>query len=235
MNWWKLEQGPVYEQPPGLFIQHTDKFIVDDDDMDSDTVAESDMSLVSRSFLWSSAKDSRPILKRCNTTQYRTFLNKGNVHVFDIGRICFHGEELLRQLAFHQEYRKRSHNVTDVRHIWKVDTRTIRWDLWSEYNLLGWFFMETFIFDLWWRSHQSLARRGLRIFRFCVMLWKEEREPTIKYCLGGQVDVCLKFITIQSFGHNWWWANGIRVAYFPRIHHIAVPQQSPRVPVKKWA
>ena len=29
----------VYEQPPGLFTQHTDKFIVDDDDMDSDTVA----------------------------------------------------------------------------------------------------------------------------------------------------------------------------------------------------
>ena len=39
------------EQPPGLFTQHTDRFIVDDDDMDSDTVAESDMSLNSRSFL----------------------------------------------------------------------------------------------------------------------------------------------------------------------------------------
>ena len=42
---------PVYEQPPGLFTQHTDRFIVDDDDMDSDIVAESDMSLKSRSFL----------------------------------------------------------------------------------------------------------------------------------------------------------------------------------------
>ena len=41
----------VNEQPPGLFTQHTDRFIVDDDDMDSDTVAESDMSLKSRSFL----------------------------------------------------------------------------------------------------------------------------------------------------------------------------------------
>ena len=35
----------VYEQPPGLFTEHTDKFIVDDNDMDSDTGAESDMSL----------------------------------------------------------------------------------------------------------------------------------------------------------------------------------------------
>ena len=36
---------------PVLFTQHTDKFIVDDGDMDSDTVAESVMSLKSRSFL----------------------------------------------------------------------------------------------------------------------------------------------------------------------------------------
>ena len=41
----------VSEQPPGLFTEHTDRFIVDDDDVDSDTVAESDMSLESRSFL----------------------------------------------------------------------------------------------------------------------------------------------------------------------------------------
>ena len=42
---------PVNEQPPCLFAKHTDRFIVDDDDVDSSTVAESDMSLKSRSFL----------------------------------------------------------------------------------------------------------------------------------------------------------------------------------------
>ena len=41
---------PVYEQPPGLFNVHTDQ-VVDDDDMDSDTVEESGMSLKSRSLL----------------------------------------------------------------------------------------------------------------------------------------------------------------------------------------
>ena len=61
-NWssqeWKSDElmevrtgKPVNEQPPGLFTQHTNRFIVDDDDMDSDTVAESDMSLKSRPFL----------------------------------------------------------------------------------------------------------------------------------------------------------------------------------------
>ena len=37
---------------------------------------------------------------------------------------------------------------------------------------------------------------------------------------------------IQSFGQNWWWANGIRVEHLPRTHHIAAQPQSPRVTVK---
>ena len=41
----------VSEQPPGSFTQHTDRFVIDDDDMDSNTAAESDLSLKSRSFL----------------------------------------------------------------------------------------------------------------------------------------------------------------------------------------
>ena len=44
-------ERPVNEQPAGLFTQHTDRFIVDDDDMDSNTVTESDLSFKSRSFL----------------------------------------------------------------------------------------------------------------------------------------------------------------------------------------
>ena len=44
--------------------------------------------------------------------------------------------------------------------------------------------METFIFGWWWRSHQSLAHKGLRIFSFCIMLWEGEREPTVKHCIG---------------------------------------------------
>ena len=49
--------------------------------------------------------------------------------------------------------------------------------------------METFIFD--WMKESSVSRaQSLRFFfRFCVMPWKDEREPTIKYCLGGQVEV----------------------------------------------
>ena len=49
-----------------------------------------------------------------------------NVYVFDIGSISIYGKELLRKFTVHQIYMKRSHNETDVRHIWKVDSRTIR-------------------------------------------------------------------------------------------------------------
>ena len=44
-------ERPVSGQPAGSFTQHTDKFVIDDDDMDSDIATESYFSLKSRSFL----------------------------------------------------------------------------------------------------------------------------------------------------------------------------------------
>ena len=46
------------------------------------------------------------------------------------------------------------------------------------------------------------ARQGLRIFRFCVMSWKDESEPNIKFSLGRKIELVQEFITIQNFGHN---------------------------------
>ena len=123
----------VSEQPARMFTQHTDKFIVEDDDMDSDTEAESELSLESLALgEWSSAEEAKPILKICNRRR-QTFCDMVNVYVFYIASICIHGEELVRQLAFHQRYR-RSHNETDARHVWEIDNRTIRRDLWNEYS-----------------------------------------------------------------------------------------------------
>ena len=42
---------PVSEQPAGLFTQHIDRIVIDDDDMDSNTITESDLSFFSKSFL----------------------------------------------------------------------------------------------------------------------------------------------------------------------------------------
>ena len=82
-NWssqeWKSDElmevrtgRPVYEQPPSWFTEHTDKIIVDDDDMDSDTVAESDMLLLSRSFLHRVNDRVRKIQDQSGRTSCRT-------------------------------------------------------------------------------------------------------------------------------------------------------------------
>ena len=152
-----------------------------------------------------------------------------NVYVFDIRSICIHVKELLRQFAFHQKYREWSHFETDVWHIWEFDNRTIRRDLWSEYNLLVWFWKHLSLVGGEKKSSVSSELKGLPILRFCIVLWKDEREAAFKLCMGRQIDVVQKFIRIQDFGQNWWWANGIRVDYLPRIHYIGALQQSPRV------
>ena len=91
-NWcsqeWKSDElmevrtrRPVYEQPPGLFVEHTGRLIVDDG-MDSDTVAESDMSL------------------------------KSSVYVFDIGSICIEGEEFYLEILHSSKKKKTGKDLT---------------------------------------------------------------------------------------------------------------------------
>ena len=36
---------------------------------------------------------------------------------------------------------------------------------------------------------------------YCVS-WKGEREPSIKHCMGRDIDVVQKFTRMQSFGQN---------------------------------
>ena len=86
------------------------QFVIGDDE------TESDLSVGSRSFLTGvndlSANKAKTIFNECYRRQRKTFCDMVNVHVFNIGIICIHGKELLRQLAFHY---KRSHNETNVR------------------------------------------------------------------------------------------------------------------------
>ena len=117
----------------------------------------------------------------------------------------------------------------------KFDSRTIRWDFWSVSNHLGKFSMETVVSGQWWRSHQSLACKGLCILRFCVVSWKGESEPNIQYCMGRKVELVQKFTTTQNFGHNWRRTDGIRVEYFPRIHKHCSSSAKSKSSETKWA
>ena len=196
------------------------------------------MSLLSRSFLHRVndrvREDSRPILKRCNTRQQEAFFNMVNIYVFDIGSICIHGKESLRNFTFHPKIQgtdltiKQMFDISEKLivgqsdEIYEGNPINCEDSLWKQ---LSWVGDEEVI---------SLSHAKVYVFSDSV-LWplKDEPEPTIKYCLGRQVDVVQEFTVIQKLGQNWRWANEIRVEYFPRIHHIAVQQQSPRVHVKK--
>ena len=109
------------------------QFVIEDDE------TELELSLGSRSFLDrvndEMRKRQKTIFNECYRRQWKTFCVVVNVHVFNIGIICIHGKELLRQLAFHQEHKK-SHTETNVQHIFKIGVQT-RWDHWSEHKLTG--------------------------------------------------------------------------------------------------
>ena len=196
--------------------------------MDSNTVAESDMSLKSRWFLHRVNDRVRKMLDHSSkdATQdsnkhsliWRMFRLRHYKHLYSWERIT---QKIFIPSKIQEGISQWNRCLTYLKR-WLPDNQMTS----MEWIQLTGMILHGNIYLWWWRSHQSLARKGLRIFRFCVMPWKDEREPTIKFCLGRQVDVVQKLIIMQSFGHNWWWANGIRVEYFPRIHHIAALQRS---------
>ena len=79
----------------------------------------------------------------------------------------------------------------------------------------------------------SLSHAKFYVFSASLICFgKMNQSPTSNTVWEVKLTWYKKFITIQNFGHSWWWANGIRVEYFPRIHRIAALLQSPRVPVQ---
>ena len=170
---------------------------------------------------WSSAEEAKPILKRCNKRQRQTFCDMENVYVFYIASFCYSWRRISQTTGIPSKIQKISQwnrCSTSEKLITEQSDEiygisTINWE------------------DFSWK-HLSLVNDEGVISLLHTEPWKDEREPTVKLCMGRQIDVVQKFIRIQNFGQNWWWANGIRVEYLPRIHHIAALQRSPRVTVK---
>ena len=87
----------------GRLVSH--KFVIDDD-VDSDTATESNLSLRSRSFLDMVNDRLRKMLNHFPEDPMQDidqrFMICGML-VFDSGSISIHGKELLRQFAFHRK------------------------------------------------------------------------------------------------------------------------------------
>ena len=123
---WEWKSDELMEDRTGRPVvnaQHTDRFIIENDEMNSHAEAESELSIGSRSFL---------------------------------------------------------HRVNDQ--VRKRQNQSLK--------------------DLVYGECLCLPQKGLRILSFCIVPWKDEREPTIKYCMGRQIDVVQKFTRIQNFGQN---------------------------------
>ena len=148
--------------------------------------------------------------------------------------ICIHGKELFGKFTFHENYRWKSHSKADVLDIYKADIGTISWDfcLKSDWESSSW--KQLYLVNDE-EVHQSLECKGLCIPRICVMFWKDEREPTIKYCLGRQVDVVQEFIaTLNLRTHlmvNQWISGGISSQDSP---HCSLSMKS-KTSCPKWA
>ena len=170
----------------------------------------------SRSFLHRVQKIYGPIFKRCNARQQQTLFNMVNVYVFStLEASAFTGKNhsehshsiknTVNNLFLKQMFDK-SEKLTVGQSDEIYGVTPINWEdsSWKQLSLVS---------D--GEVIQSLACKGLRIFRFCVMFWKDESEPNLKFCLGRKIELVQEFTTIQNFGRNWWRADGIRVEYFP--------------------
>ena len=87
-----------------------DKFVTGHD-MDSDIAAESNLSLKSRSFLHRVNDRLRKILEHLPEVAMQDIDKRSLIwwmfYVFNIGSICIHGKELLRNFTFHQKIQER--------------------------------------------------------------------------------------------------------------------------------
>ena len=152
---------------PVLFAQHTDRFIVENDKMNSYTEAESEMSLESRSFLHTVNDQVR---KRQNQSSKDTTEDSDKHSV--IWRM-FMSSTLQASVFIFKNYSDNLHSIKNdltMKQVFDIPEKLIT----EQSDIFG-------ISKINWEHsswkyscHQSLE--GLRILR--IMPWKGEREPT---------------------------------------------------------
>ena len=136
---------------------------------------------------------------------------------------AFMGKNCSEILHYMKRTWKDSHNETDAQHIWKIDSRTIRWDLWSVSHQPGKCFMKNILSLTGDEEVISLSQVEVQVFSDSVLRFTQNQILSGKTSWRGS-----RVRHNTEPWTNWCWTNGIRVEYFPKIHHIAALQQSPR-------
>ena len=151
--------------------------------MDSDTFAESEMSLESRSFLY---RVNDWVRKRQNQSSKNATKDSDKHSV--IWRL-FMSSTLQASVFMEKNYSDTLHCIKNTEDLTMKQMFDISGKLKTEqsdeiYGMsrINWeHSMEVFVFGWWWTSHQSLVHKGLRILRFCMCLGKMNENPLSNY------------------------------------------------------
>ena len=182
---------------PVVFAQHTDRFIIENDNMDSYTEAESGMSLKSRSFLHR-VKDQ--VRKRQNQSSKDAKKDSDKHSV--IWRM-FMSSTLQESILMGNNYSENLHSIKNTEDLTVKQMFDISEKLLSEQSdeIYG---VDTIDWeDSSWKYLSLVGdEQVISLSNTKVLSWKNERESTIKLCMRRQIDVVQMFIRIQSFGQN---------------------------------
>ena len=176
--------------------------LVIDIDMDSDTAAESDFSLKSSSFLDRVNDRLRRMLNRSPEDSMQDIDKRsmiwGILMSSTVEASVFMGKNHSDNLHSIKKYRE---NLT-LKNMFEISEQLIleQSDEIFEVSQISWEGSPWKQLSL--VNDEEVACKDLCILTFCVMSWKDEPEPNIKYCLGATVGMVQRFTTIQSFGHT---------------------------------
>ena len=142
-----------------------------------------------------------------------------NVHGYNVKCGDIHGKEFLNYSKCFQESWK-SHFETDVRCHSAVSEQLGR-NQWPEQNSVGKVFLDTFVTDWWWHSHQSPTHKSPCLLGFCVVPRKSSSTSRIQRSLEEQSCKSPIREKLQRLWCYQWRADRIRVEHLPRIHNVA--------------
>ena len=120
------------------FTQHTDKFVIDDDDMDSDTATESDLSFESRSFLHRVNDRLRKILDHSSKDAMQDIDKHSLIWWVFMSSTLEASEFMGKNYSENLHSIKNTGNNLTLKQMFdifeKLIVGTIRWDFWSDSN-----------------------------------------------------------------------------------------------------
>ena len=170
--WVRKLRSTIRTGRPVVSSQHTDQCSIENDETNSYAEAESELSLWSRSVLHRVNDQVRKRQKQ-SSKDATTDSDKLSVLWWMLMSSALQASVFLRN-----NYSDTWHSIQNTEDLtMKQMFDIINWEdsSWKHLLLVG---DEQVI---------SLSHKGLRIFRLCIMFWKDEREPTIKYCMGRQI------------------------------------------------